>query len=375
MKLKLRSLLIAACVIVQSTVQATETPFFWDDFDRTDLYETDVNYFLDPTPEEELTLVDGSLSLVPLVREYPNLWLTDVDYDRIRMETSFRFVDAPNGGTPFFYFAAGENTDEASDWAGVSADGRMIPGVGVNGTAVFDQSRSIAPYREMVSSDIHMVVEFDNDRHSITAWLDGEDPDPGFTLSETRITSEIHNLGLIINPDSQLNSSILIRHFAILPFVEGDLNGSDQLDAGDIDLISGFLQQSADDRLHSRIRVYDLDNNGEADPNDRQFLISELIGTYLGDSNLDGEFNSTDFVTVFQAGQYEDHLVGNSTWETGDWNGDAEFDSSDFVAAFQEGGYEKGPRVAAQPVPEPGCHVQLVATLLLGSFRCIRIPR
>ena len=53
-----------------------------------------------------------------------------------------------------------------------------------------------------------------------------------------------------------------------------------------------------------------------------------------GDANLDGFFNSTDFVNIFAAAQYEDGIPGNSTWETGDWNGDSEFTSSDFVVAF-----------------------------------------
>ncbi|MCA9197451.1 MAG: tandem-95 repeat protein [Planctomycetales bacterium] len=56
-----------------------------------------------------------------------------------------------------------------------------------------------------------------------------------------------------------------------------------------------------------------------------------------GDSNRDGIFNSADLVLVFQAGEYEDAIVGNSTWEDGDWNGDGEFNSNDFVFAFEAG--------------------------------------
>ena len=52
--------------------------------------------------------------------------------------------------------------------------------------------------------------------------------------------------------------------------------------------------------------------------------------TFYGDANLDGEFNTTDIVDIFVAGQYEDEFEGNSTWATGDWNGDGEFTSFDF---------------------------------------------
>ncbi|MFC1757738.1 dockerin type I repeat-containing protein [Planctomycetota bacterium] len=71
------------------------------------------------------------------------------------------------------------------------------------------------------------------------------------------------------------------------------------------------------------------------------------IGTLFGDANLDGAFNSTDFVTVFSAGEYEDDIVGNSTWSEGDWNGDGDFDSGDLVAAFSAGSYESSTRDAA----------------------------
>lgn len=57
----------------------------------------------------------------------------------------------------------------------------------------------------------------------------------------------------------------------------------------------------------------------------------------IGDSNGDGVFDSSDFVTVFVAGLYE---TGRSaTFEQGDWNGDGVFSSADLVTAFVAGGY------------------------------------
>ena len=69
--------------------------------------------------------------------------------------------------------------------------------------------------------------------------------------------------------------------------------------------------------------------------------------------NLDGEFNSGDLLVIFQAGEFEDDVIGNSTWATGDWNGDADFDTGDLVFAFRDGGYERGPRRLVAMVPEP----------------------
>jgi hypothetical protein len=90
--------------------------------------------------------------------------------------------------------------------------------------------------------------------------------------------------------------------------------------------------------------------------------VNDRIGTWIGDANLDGEFNSTDLVLVFQAGRYE--RLENSNWSQGDWNGDQLTNSSDLVAAFRDGGYEKGPRVTVAAVPEPTS--LMLTTLIIG---------
>ena len=102
---------------------------------------------------------------------------------------------------------------------------------------------------------------------------------------------------------------------------------------------------------------FDLNQDGSLNESDRLTLIEDpdpYFFTYIGDSNLDKEFSSSDFVTVFRAGEYEDDIAGNSGWAEGDWNGDGDFNTSDFVAAFTDGNYEQGPRAnALAVVPEP----------------------
>jgi hypothetical protein len=147
-----------------------------------------------------------------------------------------------------------------------------------------------------------------------------------------------------------------LRLDAIL--VRGDFNGNAMLDVSDIDA----LTMEARSANHSS--GFDVDGDGRVNASDRTIWIDVLKKTYFGDSNLDGEFDSGDLVRVFQAGQYEDSVTGNSTWSTGDWNGDGDFNSADFVLAFQDGGYEKGPRAAVNGVPEPSA-VVLVLTFVL----------
>lgn len=119
----------------------------------------------------------------------------------------------------------------------------------------------------------------------------------------------------------------------------------------------------------------DLNNDLVVDLTD-QALMRSNWGIWLGDANSDREFNSSDLVSVFAAGQFEDNdpeapeTIMNSTWREGDWNADGDFDTSDFVVAFQEGGYERGPRPRELlVVPES---VASWPILLVGLISCFR---
>ncbi|MCA9216341.1 MAG: PEP-CTERM sorting domain-containing protein [Planctomycetales bacterium] len=143
--------------------------------------------------------------------------------------------------------------------------------------------------------------------------------------------------------------------------VRGDFNGDLVVNATDIDLLSTEAAAGTNDS------AFDLTGDGLVNQADRTEWIEGVMNTYVGDSNLDGVFNSGDFVLVFTAGEYEDALVGNSTWATGDWNGDKEFNSGDFVAAFSANGYEMPPRPAA--VPEPSTIAGLFIAVAFATTR------
>ena len=141
-----------------------------------------------------------------------------------------------------------------------------------------------------------------------------------------------------------------------------DFDGNGTLDILDIDALRQAVADSSND---SR---FDIDGNGAIETADIVAFVEspEKINSYIGDSNMDGEFSTSDFVTIFQAGQFEDNIPNNSTWGTGDWNGDGEFSSGDLVLAFQRGGFEEGPRTA-QAVPEPS---SLVLIVIGATFAC-----
>ena len=110
--------------------------------------------------------------------------------------------------------------------------------------------------------------------------------------------------------------------------------------------------------------------NGDAQVNeaDVSVWVKDLYNSWIGDADLNGEFNSGDLVVVLASGTYE--TGADSVWSTGDFNGDGHTDSGDLVAALSDGGYEIGPRAAVAAVPEPAsASLLLLGTLALLSRR------
>ena len=128
-------------------------------------------------------------------------------------------------------------------------------------------------------------------------------------------------------------SALVEASFRYVGGKRGDLNNDDQINVDDIDLLCQEIRSAT----HNR--DYDLTNDGLVLSNDLDVLIENIIGTSYGDANLDGVFDTSDFVFVFKAGEYEDDVNDNSTWGDGDWNCDGDFNSSDLITAFRAGGF------------------------------------
>lgn len=115
------------------------------------------------------------------------------------------------------------------------------------------------------------------------------------------------------------------------PATSGDINRDGAVTPLDIDLVCRALIDGNQD--------FELDGVGTFDENDVDFLVEQMLRTSAGDVDLNGSFNSSDLVRVFQEGLYEDHLLKNAKWSSGDWNCDGEFTSADLVKAFQSGSF------------------------------------
>jgi len=144
-----------------------------------------------------------------------------------------------------------------------------------------------------------------------------------------------------------------------------DYNSDGVLNVADLDTLRSAIAGGS-----SNLK-YDVDSNGKVERDDLKQYVERktILNTYIGDANLDGQFNSGDLVTVFAAGEYEDAAASNSTWAEGDWNADNDFNTGDLVYAFQGGGYEMGPRAAVNAVPEPSSAVLLALGMLTLARR------
>ncbi len=160
-----------------------------------------------------------------------------------------------------------------------------------------------------------------------------------------------------------LNADEILRLFedGLNASVPGDFSQDGVLNVADI---NDLTMQSASGLNPA---AYDLNHDNQVDQADVEVWIGNLYVSWMGDANLDGEFNSGDLVVVLSSGTYEADV--DAAWSSGDFNGDGRTNSSDLVAALAGGGYEQGPRPAVA-VPEPW-----TARLLLSGMPLAALTR
>ncbi|MDG2384533.1 MAG: PEP-CTERM sorting domain-containing protein [Pirellulaceae bacterium] len=223
--------------------------------------------------------------------------------------------------------------------------------------------------------DVHInsLYEFDNEEwHHIALTSDGETGESYFYVDGEEQELQQDNTMPLEDLDKE-SFGISGNPFNI---GGGPIFGGDTQFVGSIDEVSVFDKALTEEQVlaHYMAAIEGggdpadrLDDGSLTDTTERVNYVHDVLGTWMGDANLDGEFNSSDLVQVFSFAKYES---GDSAgWAEGDFSGDSFFNSSDLVAAFSDAGYEQGARgVAVVPEPTAGL-LLIVGAVQLLLFR------
>ena len=177
---------------------------------------------------------------------------------------------------------------------------------------------------------VHLAISFDAESNEKVLWVNGEpfsDEGAGAGYSpngvkdlhigggadsgtEFRFKGNIDDVGVFNEVLSQAQiMSIMANGVQAYLGITGDYNANGTLDAGDLDL-------QAEQMVLNPVPPpagFDLNGDNKVDFNDRLFWLHDLKETWVGDADLNGLFDSNDFVLAFQAGKYE--VAGaNATW-------------------------------------------------------------
>ncbi|MCP4189801.1 MAG: hypothetical protein GY768_04150 [Planctomycetaceae bacterium] len=144
--------------------------------------------------------------------------------------------------------------------------------------------------------------------------------------------------------------------------LSGDDNHDGVVNVADINLQAEATANAAPD-----LETYGENSDGVVDIADRRILVGRHLNTWMGDADLNSQFDSSDLVILFAAGKYE--TGASASWEECDWDGNGVFVSGELVAAFADGRCDAGPKVAVAAVPEPSSIV--LALVSLVSRFCI----
>jgi len=171
-------------------------------------------------------------------------------------------------------------------------------------------------------------------------------PDPITLITETS--------GQLITPQS-LGTMTIGRVQAC------DLDGDFVCAASDIDLLSETIRDAGD---------LDLTGDGSTDELDREYWVTELVGTRFGDANLDGEVTFPDFLLLSRG------FGETAGWAGGDFDGSGGVEFGDFLQlAANFGTAEDGAPIGINAVPEPRLLIWFVAIAVWCDFSFRRRSR
>jgi len=149
------------------------------------------------------------------------------------------------------------------------------------------------------------------------------------TAGANTLAIEVHN---IVETSSD---AVMIPHLVATtadlpgPAETADLNADGRIDLADIDLLAAAVRDRiVDDR-------YDLNRDGTVSGGDVEYLVCDILGTEIGDTNLDGRVDLIDFVQLKQN-------IGetDASWSDGDLDCDGVVSLTDVVVLKSAFGFK-----------------------------------
>lgn len=116
--------------------------------------------------------------------------------------------------------------------------------------------------------------------------------------------------------------------------VVGDLNGDKLVDNDDIELLYDAVEQQI------MASHFDINEDGEVNFDDAGYLVTHLLGTQFGDTNLDGDVDFSDFIT------FANNFDRPGHWQDGDFDGSGTVAFADFNLMTSNFGFD-----SAEPLP------------------------
>jgi hypothetical protein len=163
--------------------------------------------------------------------------------------------------------------------------------------------------------------------------------------------------------------------------VLGDVTGDGEVTADDIDTLLHVAAAA------TTVSHYDVNNDGTVDDADVRFVVQDILGTFMGDVNLDGRVDSGDLNSVGIAWRIDNA----SGWRQGDVTGDGHVNSADLnviglnwqsgvaAAAPAHGRVPRAPLQAVAIAPRYAVNAQPIladrALISLGSYNSKRRER
>jgi hypothetical protein len=330
-----------------------------------------MNLVSDPGFEDVDVFDTGPFTSVRLLGAWTDPDGDELDNYSYPYDSNYSGTNPPDGAADYHYTGGfGTSPEEVQISQRIDVSTGPSAGLIAGGNAMYDLSAFFSTYRQQDDASLVRAVFLSSAAAELGSadvggydfvgglnevLLDNGELQRDWELSDIRGRIPVGTAAVeiqIIAEDADVNHDgyVDLVNFTIVQ--PADLNGDGIVNAADIDELYRNLGGGP---------AFDLNADGSVNGVDVVYLVETVLGTSFGDADLSGRFDSGDFVVVFTAGEYEDTVVGNSTWAEGDWNGDREFNSGDLVFVFQKGQYVNA---AVADVPEPGCGVMLVAGLM-----------